>query len=92
MPFYKEVADTARNAGTRVIAIAAEDPPLNKAFLASHGIEVEKALSQTESGVRVPQVPALILVRGDGTIIDSWLGRATKTALQRAVIKVVGKS
>ncbi|SRR5579884_2016189 len=91
MPFHKRVADAARERGTKVIAVCAEAPAVNRAYLASHGIAVERVLSQMESGVLVPQVPTIILVKQDGTVIGSWTGLADG-AFARSAIQALGKS
>lgn len=91
MPFYKRVADVARNTRTRIVAVTGEDAKVNRTFLASHGIGVETVLSQPESGVQIPVVPSLILVKGDGTVIDSWSGRPTDASYERLVIEAIAK-
>jgi hypothetical protein len=88
MPAYKQIADAARKVGTRVVAVSGEASEVNQAYLVSHGIVVERVLSQAESGVHVPQVPSLILVRGDGTVVDSWTGLADG-AFERSAMKAV---
>ena len=35
---YKQVTDAARKLGTRVVAVSGENPSVNQAYLASHGI------------------------------------------------------
>jgi hypothetical protein len=55
------------------------------------GISVDRALSQPESGVQVPQVPSLILVRRDGMVVDSWTGRAD-SAIEKSALKALGKN
>jgi hypothetical protein len=91
MPSYKQVAEAARKVGTRVVAVSGEAPAVNETYLTSHGIAVERVLSQVESGVVVPQVPSLILVRRDGTVVDSWTGRADE-AVARSAMTALSKN
>jgi len=88
MPYFKDLAEEAHKAGTRVIAISDDPEGVNQAYLASHGITPEKVLSGKQSGVFVPQIPTLILVRSDGTVIDSWTGQAD-SALEKSVAKLI---
>jgi len=92
MPFYKQAADLARKTGTRIVAVSVETTLVNRAFLGSHGIAVDAVLLQSDSGVKVPHLPTLILVRGDGTIVNSWEGQPRDDATQRSVLKALGKS
>ncbi len=91
MPSYKEVTDLARKKGIRVVAVTGEAPAINQAYLASHGIATEKALSQPESGIQVPRVPSLILVRSNGTVIDAWTGMADNAFKQAALKALAAK-
>jgi len=92
MPFYKQTADLARRAGARIVAVTAEPVQVNRAFLESHGIAVDAALSQSDSGIQVSHLPTLILVRSDGTVVNSWVGQIRDTAVQKSVLKSLGKS
>jgi hypothetical protein len=92
MPFYKQAADLARRAGTRIVAVTAETPQVNHAFLESHGIAIDAILSQSDSGIQTSRIPTLILVQKDGTVVDSWIGQPRDTTVQRSVLKAVGKS
>jgi thiol-disulfide isomerase/thioredoxin len=90
MPVYRNVADAARRVGAQVVAVCGEAPDVNRAYLASNGISVDRALSQPDSGVQVPQVPSLILVGRDGTVVDSWTGQAD-SAIEKSALKALGR-
>lgn len=92
MPFYKQVAELAHKTGTRIVAITQEAPRVNRTFLESHGIAVESALSQSDSGLQVMHTPTLILLRRDGTIIDSWVGQPRDERAQQSIMKALRKT
>jgi hypothetical protein len=75
LPFYRRLAIAAKHGGTRIVAVTPELPPANRAFLESNDVPIDASLSIPQSGVSVQQTPTLILVRRDGTVINSWLGQ-----------------
>jgi len=87
LPFYRKLAAAARRAGTRIVAVTPEPPPINRAFLETNGVPVDASLSAQQSGVVVAQTPLLILVRSDGSIIDSWVG-ALDSANEARVLRM----
>jgi hypothetical protein len=74
LPFYQKLAAAAKRGGTRLVAVTPEPPSVNRAFLESNSVPVDADLSIPQSGIAVQNTPLLILVRKDGTIIDSWVG------------------
>ena len=91
MPVYRNVVDAARRAGAQVVAVCGEAPEVNRAYLSSNGISADRALSQPDSRVLVSQVPSLILVRRDGTVVDSWSGQAD-SAIEKAALQSLAKN
>lgn len=60
-----------------MVAVTHEPPPVNRAFLEGNGVPVDAAVPVAESGVLVQVTPAIILVRQDGTVIESWIGEVS---------------
>jgi hypothetical protein len=77
LPFYRRLAAAAKGGGTRMVAVTHEPPPVNRAFLEGNGVPVDAAVPVAESGVLVQVTPAIILVRQDGTVIESWIGEVS---------------
>jgi thioredoxin-related protein len=90
MQTYKQVTAAAHAAGARIVAISSEPTITNRAFLASNGVFVDSVLTTEESGFRVPTVPSMILMRKDGSVIDSWTGLAD-SSLQQAALRALAK-
>jgi peroxiredoxin len=89
MPFYRKAASAARRRGIKVVAVTREDLAENRKFLESNGIAVDRVLSGAAAGVRVKGVPSLILVRRDGTVIDSWAGQPHGESSERKVLQLI---
>lgn len=89
MPFYRNLVTAARREGVRVVALAWEPPVRNRAYLASQGVQVDAALDIAATGVSVRGTPTLILVRRDGTVIQSWPGKLG-SASEAAVLRLAG--
>jgi hypothetical protein len=91
MPFYKSAVNAARGHGTRVIALTWENPDENRRFLASNGIAVDAVVSGRASGVQVKGVPSLMLVRRDGSVIDSWSGQPRDKSYAHVVLAAINE-
>jgi hypothetical protein len=77
MAFYRRVAMLAKESGVRLLAVTSERPLANEAYLSSHGVNVQKVISAKDTSLSLHATPTLILVRSDGHVIDSWLGKLT---------------
>ena len=88
MPFYKRLTATAKANSTRVVAVTSEDTSTNRNYLQSNGVEFDGVVSATEEGVLVRATPALILVRRDGGVINSWVGQLSSEE-EKAVLSNV---
>jgi len=75
MPFYRRLSEKAKSAGTRIVAVSAEDINVNREYLLSNSVPVELVASITKSGIVSAGTPTLLLVRSDGKVINSWRGR-----------------
>ncbi len=75
MPFYRRLESAAADSGVRLIAATAEDVSANSAYLRSNGIHPENVVSASKNQIRARGTPALILIRNNGLVVDSWLGR-----------------
>lgn len=77
MAFYTTVREAARKVGTRVIALTPEDIAANRTYLESQGVRPDAVASLAANRLAVRATPTLILVRRDGTVIRSWVGKLT---------------
>lgn len=76
MPFYKRLMERRRaSAGTRVVAVSAEPETVTTAYLASHGVSVDQVVSLRDNLLRVPGTPTVIVVRADGQVTSSHVGK-----------------
>lgn len=75
MPFYRKVTAVARRAGVRIVGLSAEDVEGTRKFLESYGVHCDSVVSTAAGGITVQAVPALVLVRGNGKVINSWAGK-----------------
>jgi hypothetical protein len=57
------------------VAVSAEPPSINRAFLESNSVPVDAAVPIQQSGIVVQMTPFLIVVRKDGSVISSWAGQ-----------------
>ena len=73
--FHGRLAQAAKRNGVRLVAVSREEPARNRAFLSSGGVSVDAALSLDASHIRLAVTPTLILVRRNGVVIKSWVGR-----------------
>jgi len=91
MPFYQRLTETARKAGARVVAVSAEDPAANRAFLLANGVQVDTVASLSESGLKQSPTPTLILIRGNGKVVNSWVGQLPSDREAEVIRAVNGK-
>ncbi len=77
LPFYRRITPKAHSDGVRVVAITREDPDVNKNYLAASGVAVDDVLFADDDGIRVAATPTLLLLRSDGSIVNSWVGKLT---------------
>lgn len=74
MPLYQEM----KRRGARIIAVAAEDVEVNRAYLAANGVVADAVVTLAESGLTIQSVPALLSVDSRGTVTGAWWGVQTQ--------------
>jgi len=75
MAFYRVLLPVARGKRIAVIGVTAEDPSRNEAFLRKNGVVVDRVISGGRNGLPAGGTPTLVLVRNDGSIVNSWRGK-----------------
>jgi thiol-disulfide isomerase/thioredoxin len=80
MPFYQRLASETARRGIRLVAYTQEDAAVNRHYLSLHGIQPDDVVSAYANGIRLPATPHLVVVRRDGSVIDSWIGRLDRRA------------
>jgi peroxiredoxin len=87
-PFYQRLVSTAHDYDVKVIGVTAEDPTLNQAYLAKHGVTVDTVVSAAGNQIVVRGTPTLILVTSSGRVLDAWHGQLDSREEQR-VLKAI---
>jgi thioredoxin-related protein len=87
--FYSRLASLARKNGTRVVALTSEDTGANGNFLATNGVTVDAVLALQDNRLKVFATPTLILVKNDGTVVGSWVGKLTEQKESEVVAKLL---
>ena len=55
---------------------------MNRAYLERNGVRVESVVAAARNDLLVPVTPMLVLVRADGTVVNSWRGRLSASGEQ----------
>ena len=90
MPCYRQVAEAAVRGGTRIVAVTAENPERNRAYLTSNGVRVDTVVPIGMNTMRLAATPTLVLVQSDGRVINSWRGRLAGDAEHEVLSAVNG--
>lgn len=85
MPFYRRLTESARSRGTRVVAVAAEPPDVNRTYLQKHGVSFETVVSSQKSSMKIVATPTLVLVRTNGVVLGAWQGQLSDGAGERVM-------
>jgi hypothetical protein len=80
MDYYGRLTGVARQHHVRILAVTPEEPAENRRYLAVHGITPDTVTSAISNQIRINGTPALILVRTDGRVVKSWLGKLNPSA------------
>jgi hypothetical protein len=88
MPFYQRVVEASGAAGVRLVAATAEDVSANQAYLLEHGLRIESVVSTVKNEVQAPATPTLLLIRNDGRVVNSWVGKLSE-AQEKEVLKTI---
>lgn len=83
-PFYRRLAAAASGKNVRVIAVMPQPAAEGRQYLAGLGLQGVPVSAPLPS-FRVAGTPTIIVVRGDGTVQQSWTGQLP-TAQEREVL------
>jgi len=88
MPFYRRLTEFAHGRRARVVGVTAEPPQVNIRYLTSQGVRADGVAAIQQTKIRVSGTPTLVVVRRDGTVVNSWRGRLTEDQ-EREVLAAV---
>lgn len=89
MPFYQKLVPAAQRAGARVIGITGEDPSQNRRYYESNAVTIETVKAISGTPLKIDSIPALLVVRGDGTVVKEWVGKLEDKE-EKEVLKTLG--
>jgi len=75
MTFYRKLSSLARSRGTRLVGVSWESPERNRAYLTSHGVDVDEIVSASKTSIGIRGTPTVILVNSRGVVLNSWPGK-----------------
>jgi thiol-disulfide isomerase/thioredoxin len=73
-PFYQQLAKE-RGSNTRIVAVLPQSVSDSKDYLNNLGIFVDEVKQESLNTINVRGTPTLMLVNGDGVVVDEWMGR-----------------
>jgi hypothetical protein len=97
MPCYEQLV-RLRKAGHspfQLVAVSTEAKAALEAYLSSHGIEVDRALTIERAQLRelkLAGTPTLILVDRTGTVIEQWRGMIPEPQVRNVLALIAGTS
>ena len=75
-PFYQRLAqEKSKHGGARLIAVLPQTVEEGQKYLADHGVTVDEVKQAGPDAVYMKGTPTLILVDGEGSVVDSWVGK-----------------
>jgi len=92
MPFYTKLSKLpeTREGRLRLAAITLQPVPEMQKYLAAYSLPVSAVVPIADSGFNVSATPALVVIRGDGTVVESWSGWLD-TQQEQQVLSTIGK-
>jgi thioredoxin-related protein len=88
--FYSRLSQQARANGVRIVALTPEDVGVNKTFLSAHGVSTDTVAGLKDNRLKVSATPTLILVRSDGTVVNSWVGKIATEKEAEVMATILG--
>jgi len=92
MPFYRRLAVSAKRAGVRFVAASGEDLKKNADYLSSNQVSPDAIISAEKNQIPASATPLLILVRGDGRVVNSWTGQLGESQEKEVLHTIEGGS
>jgi hypothetical protein len=90
VPFYRRLQSHLAGSNTRFFAVTPEDVAANRTFLSSNALRAEGVFRLKDVKLsNLNATPALVLVRNDGVVIGSWVGRLT-SGDEKQVLRAIG--
>jgi hypothetical protein len=75
--FYQSLEPLVARAGLAWTAVLPQEPKESQAYLTRLGLHVQHVLSGSPRDLRLPGVPAVLLVDEKGSVERTWLGKLT---------------
>ena len=90
-PFYQRlVRETAAQKGVRLVAVLPEEVNEGKQYLSSLNVPVDEVRQAELGALGVQGTPTLILVNGQGEVVESWVGKLP-AAQETEVLRRIGE-
>jgi len=88
VPFYRQLATSAPSNLT-ILAAFREDSPTAESFLRSRNLDLQALGGIDFSALKIAGTPAILLVDGNGKLLDFWLGYLTPD-VEQEVKRAIG--
>lgn len=73
--FYRRLTEAARDYQVPVVAALPGEVSESRSYLSSLSLSVPEVRRASHQSIGVPGTPTLILVNGEGVIVDAWVGK-----------------
>jgi thioredoxin-related protein len=88
MPFYKTLAEKAREKGVKLIAVLPNSREESQQYLKENGLEIQEIKQAQLNTINVRGTPTLILVNDKSEVLDSWVGKLPSQKEQEVMNKL----
>ncbi len=86
IPFYNSLVE--RHPGTRVLAVFPNDEDEVKEYARQQRLRLEAVGGVDFRALRIESTPTMILIGGDGKILDFWIGKLSAANEARVAVAV----
>jgi hypothetical protein len=76
-PFYRRLIEAKNQTPFKIIAVFPQSVDTTTKYLDLNNIKVDQILNASLSSLGIDGTPTLLIVGGDGAILDSWRGKLT---------------
>lgn len=80
LPFYLDLLASIRGRGIHPVLVTPHAVPVARQMAKGYGLAIDDVRSESFETLGVPGSPTLLLVDGDGRLVQAWIGRLSATA------------
>lgn len=92
VPFYQKLVDRAsRHTNTKLIAVFPDTSPQPQSYLDEHFVKINEIRKTDFRRLGIRGTPTLVLIKDQGKIVASWIGKLTTEAEENLLQKVFCK-